>query len=174
MMTMELSEIQHRILTPFVQETIKTMESMAGLRATAGDGFQDDPQKFKFKGYAVVAETSGIIEGHILMHHYIETAIAIGNKVRQNVLGEMNELTELNDDMCDALAEFGNTAIGLATRELERMDLGMKFRPPYFTSNTEDMTKMLSQVNEILSIPIHVENVGRFYFNYLLHAKTER
>lgn len=171
---MELSEIQNRILTPFVEETIRTLESMAGLRATAGAGFQDDPQKFKFKGYAVVAETTGTIEGHVLMHHYIETALAVGNKVRQNVLGEMTELFELNADMSDALAEFGNTAIGLATRELERAELGMKFSPPYFTSNMEDMTRMLSKVTEILSIPIHVENVGRFYFNYLLHEKTGR
>lgn len=168
---MELSEIQTKILTPFVEETIKALDTMAGFKATAGAGFQDDPLKFKFKGYAVVAETSGAIAGKILMHHYAETALAIGNKVRLQVLGETAEATELNSDISEALAEFGNTAIGLATRSLTRANLGVRFRPPYLTSNMEDMITLLMYVDEILSIPIHVENVGRFYFNYLLHEK---
>lgn len=171
---MELSEIQSRILSPFVDETIKALDTMAGLKATAGAGFRDDPLKFKFKGHAVVAETSGAINGKILMHHYVETALAIGNKVREVALGEPSVATEIDEEIGEALAEFGNTAIGLATRSLTRAELGVKFRPPYLTSNMEDMITLLMYVDEILSIPIHIENVGRFYFNYLLHEKVRR
>lgn len=169
---MELSEIQSNILAPFVDETIQTLHTMAGFKATAGAGFLDDPLKFKFKGFAVVAVTTGAINGKILMHHYIETALAIGNSVRRNVLGEESNATEFNDDVSDALTEFGNTAIGLATRSLTRANLGVRFRPPYSTSHMEDMIDLLMYVDEILSIPIHIENVGRFYFNYLLHEKA--
>jgi len=58
---MELNEIQQMILQPFVDETVKALEKMAGLKATAGDGFPDEVSKFRFKGFAVVAETSGVI-----------------------------------------------------------------------------------------------------------------
>lgn len=169
---MELTTVQHQILTPFVRETVSTLRTMARLQAYAGDGFPDSVEKFRFKGYAVAAETFGVIEGKILMHHYVETALAIGNRVRANLLGIDEEATAINEDVGEALAEFGNTAIGLAMRELSASDLGIKFKPPYFVSRIDDMTAMLKNVKEIISIPIHVDDVGRFYFNYLLHKKT--
>lgn len=169
---MELNSLQHKILTPFVDETIKCLATMANLKATAGAGFPDELSKFRFKGYAVVAETSGLLEGVILMHHYIETALGIGNKVRANLLGADDAATEMNEDVGEALAEFGNTAIGLAMRHLAAENLGIKFKPPYFINRTDDMTSLLGGVQEIISIPIHVEGVGRFFFNYLLHTKT--
>lgn len=170
---MELSTIQSRILGPFAEETISCLKSMAGLESRAGDGFPDELNKFRFKGYAVAAETFGLIEGKVLMHHYIETALAIGNRVRANVLGDETEATQMDEAVGEALAEFGNTAIGLAMRKLTQANLGIKFKPPYFINSTDDMQPLLTGVREIISIPIHVENVGRFYFNYLLHSKTE-
>ncbi len=172
-LTSELTELQHQILTPFVDETIETLASMAGLNAHAGEGFPDDVEKFRFKGYAVVAETSGVIEGVILMHHYVETALGVGNRVLTNLLGEESNAMEMNDEVGEALAEFGNTAIGLAMDKLAKTDLGIKFKPPYFISNTTAMDDIIKDVKEIISIPIHVDEVGRFYFNYLLHNPTE-
>ncbi len=169
---MELNDIQQQILQPFVIETIKTLNTMAGLKAHAGDGFPDDIEKFKFKGYAVVAETSGNVEGKILMHHYVETALAIGNKVRCALLDDDQESPEMNEEVGEALAEFSNTAIGLAMRQLADSDLGIKFKPPYFVSDIKDMTNLMADVQEIVSVPIHVDDVGRFYFNFLLHKKT--
>lgn len=170
---MELNDIQSKILTPFIEETIKCLGSMAGLKASAGAGFPDDIEKFRFKGHAVVAETFGLIEGKILMHHYIETALGIGNKVRAELLNEDEAATEMTEEVGEALAEFGNTAIGLAMRGLANSDLGIKFKPPFFVSSTEDMMNLMQGVEEIISIPIHVDGIGRFYFNYLLHNKTQ-
>lgn len=170
---MGLSETQQRILKPFVDETIKTLRVMAGLSAYAGEGFEDDVENFRFKGYAIAAETFGVIEGKMLMHLYIETATAIGNQVRKNVLGATDDASEIDEEVSDCLAEFGNTAIGLATRELEKSDYGIKFKPPYFVLDTQEMEGIMTGVKEILSIPIHVDGIGRFYFNYLLHEATE-
>lgn len=169
---MELNDIQQQILQPFVIETIKTLNTMAGLKAHAGDGFPDDISKFKFKGYAVVAETAGNVEGKILMHHYVETALAIGNKVRCSLLDTDDVSPEMTEEVGEALAEFSNTAIGLAMRQLSESDLGIKFKPPYFVSDIKDMGSLMQNVKEIVSVPIHVDDVGRFYFNFLLHAKT--
>jgi len=165
---MGLNPLQAQILNPFIDQTISCLESMAGFSAHSGEGFQDDLSRFKFKGYAIAAETTGVIEGKILMHHYIETALSIGNSVRNNLLGDDADTPEMNMEIGEALAEFGNTAIGLATHSLEKSNLGIKFKPPYFITNTEQMDKIIEGVKEILSIPIHVENVGRFYFNFLL------
>lgn len=169
---MELNEIQQKILRPFAVETIKTLESMAGLKSHFGDGFPDDITKFKFKGYAVVAETFGALEGKILMHHYIETALAIGNKVRSALLGSDETAAAITDDVAEALAEFGNTSIGLAMSALGKANLGIKFNPPYFVNNTGQMENVMQGVQEIITIPIHINDVGRFYFNYLLHKRT--
>lgn len=170
---MELNEIQQKILRPFAVETVKTLESMAGLKSHFGDGFPDDITKFKFKGYAVVAETFGVLDGKILMHHYIETALAIGNKVRSALLGSDETAAAMTDDVAEALAEFGNTSIGLAMSALGKANLGIKFNPPYFVNNTGQMENVMQGVQEIITIPIHINDVGRFYFNYLLHKRTK-
>ncbi|MBU0991935.1 MAG: chemotaxis protein CheX [Proteobacteria bacterium] len=166
---MELTDIQLEILKPFIDEMIESLDSMAGLKAKAGDPFQDKVEDFRFKGYAIASRTYGKVEGFILMHNYIETAVAIGNKVRFKLLGEEEEFSEINEDMQDALAEWGNTAVGRATKSLSEKNLGLKFDPPYFVLNTEDMSSLLKGVEKIISIPIHIEDVGRFYFNYLLY-----
>jgi len=170
---MELTEIQQNILKPFVDKTIETLEQMAGLKATAGDGFIDDVDQFRFKGYAVVAETDGAIKGKILMHHYVETALEVGNKVRASLLDDDTKYDELNEDMADALAEFGNTAIGLAMSDLLSSNLGITFKPPYFFNDTKQVDSLLDGVTEIISVPIHVEEIGRFYFNYLVHGEAK-
>jgi two-component system, response regulator PdtaR len=166
---MELSNVQKEIIQPFIDEIIASLDSMAGLKAKAGEPFQDKVGEFRFKGYAIASRTKGKVDGFILMHNYIETAIAIGNKVRLLLLGEEKEYTEINEEMQDALAEWGNTAVGRATKSLSEKDLGIKFDPPHFILNTEDMGNVLKDVKEIISIPIHIEEVGRFYFNYLLY-----
>lgn len=169
---MELNDVQQQILQPFVDETIKTLHSMAGLKAHAGQGFPDDISKFKFKGYAVVAETFGNVEGKILMHHYVDTALAIGNKVRCALLNDDEKCAEMNEEVGEALAEFSNTAIGLAMRQLAASNLGIKFKPPYYLSGLANLDELMRGVKEIISIPIHVDEVGRFYFNFLLHKST--
>jgi len=170
---MELNEIQQKILKPFVDKTIETLDQMTNLKAYAGEGFVDDLDKFRFKGYAVVAETEGAITGKILMHHYVETALEIGNKVRAELLDEDTAYTELNEDMGDALAEFGNTAIGLAMSDLLSSDLGITFKPPYFFNDTKKVDQLMENVTEIISVPIHVDDIGRFYFNYLVHGEEK-
>jgi two-component system, response regulator PdtaR len=101
----ESKDLQSKIITPFIGETIETLESMAGLTASAGEPFSDSVEDFRFKGYAVAAETSGNINGYILMHLYIETTLSIGNKVLENLLGLEEECEEMNDDITDAVAE---------------------------------------------------------------------
>jgi CheY-like chemotaxis protein/CheY-specific phosphatase CheX len=164
--------IKTNMLKPFIDETIKSLEEMAHLKAHAGDVFIDNVEDFRFKGYAIASKTHGNLKMIILLHNYIETALAIGNRLRSNILNEAVELPEINEEMQSALAEWGNTAIGNATQSLETLKLGIRFEPPYFILNTDNMEPLLKNVTEIISVPVHIEDVGRFYFNLLMIDST--
>jgi CheY-like chemotaxis protein/CheY-specific phosphatase CheX len=164
--------IKTNMLKPFIDETIKSLEEMAHLKAHAGDVFIDNVEDFRFKGYAIASKTHGNLKMIILLHNYIETALAIGNRLRSNILNESVELPEINEEMQSALAEWGNTAIGNATQSLETLKLGIRFEPPYFILNTDNMEPLLKNVTEIISVPVHIEDVGRFYFNLLMIDST--
>ena len=162
------TDIKMNMLKPFIDETISSLEEMAYLIAHPGEAFTDKVEDFRFKGYAIAAKTHGNLEMVILIHHYIETAVAIGNRLRFNILKSRNELHEINEVMQAALSEWGNTAIGRATQNLEDLNLGIRFEPPFFILNTEIMEPLLQNVKEIISVPIHIDDVGRFYLNLLI------
>jgi CheY-like chemotaxis protein/CheY-specific phosphatase CheX len=169
-----ISDIHSRMLIPFINETVITLKEMASFDAHAGDTFKDKVEDFRFKGYAIAARIHGHIEGVILLHNYIETAVAIGNRLRLNILSDSEELTEINEEMQAALAEWGNTAIGRATSTLETLKLGIRFEPPYFLFTTENMAPLLENVKDIMSVPIHIDEVGRFYFNLLVYGSDKK
>lgn len=172
---MQLYQIHTKILKPFVDETIKALASMAGLEAKVGQGYQEDVDKFNFKGYAVcvVAKTYGAIEGKVIMHHNNETALAIGNRVRSRMLGEASDESEINDSVGEALTEFSNTVVGMATRFLSEKDMNITFTPPLYIADQGDSEFLTQDVQEILTVPIEVKGIGQFTFSYLLHKKTE-
>jgi len=171
---MDLFNIHTKILMPFVDETIKVLREMADLTATAGQGIQENTADYDFKGYAVciVARTYGSIEGKIIMNHQIKTALTVGNRFRAKMFGEPCNFDTINEEIGEALTEFSNTVIGLATRHLSSSDAQLNFSAPLFINGPKDMDYVLEGVKEILSIPIDVKGVGTFYFSYLLHQKT--
>ena len=167
---MSLDTAHNKILAPFIHETLNSIQSMAHLKSHSDDGFIDDVDKFRFKGYAICAKTNGTINGAIIMHHYIETAVALGNTIRHNVLQDEETFDDINDPMADALAEWGNTIIGRAMKSFSAKDLGIHFEPPYFVFDTETMQSLLQGINQIFTVPVHVDGIGRFYFNYLVSS----
>lgn len=170
---MELTLVQEQILEPFVNNSISCLNDMAGLKASAGNAFEDDVDCFWLNDYAIVVETSGVLQGRVVMHIYLEAALAIGKKVRENLLGEPCDTLSIDEDVVEALSEYGNTVVGLATRELSHSELCIAFDPPCFVSDMEQMDELFQDVKEIITVPIHVEGIGRFYLNYLLCKETE-
>jgi CheY-like chemotaxis protein len=75
---------------------------------------------------------------------------------------------EMNEELSNALAEWGNTIVGRSTDLLSRHNLEFNFSSPYFIHNFDDMDKYLDGVKEIVTVPITVEGVGRYYFNLLV------
>jgi CheY-specific phosphatase CheX len=171
---MELNQLQEKILAPFVDRTVECLKNMAGLKAVPGTSFEDDVDAFWANDYAVVVETSGLIEGRVVMHIYLETALEIGRNVREFLLGEHREgIDDIDEEVIEALSEFSNTVVGLATRELAESDLCVVFEPPVFVSDMEEAADLFKGVKEVITVPIHVEGIGRFYLNYFLLKETE-
>lgn len=165
---MSVETIYKVTLHPFINESIASLEAMTNLSGSASDAFMDQVDDFRFKGYAICSEVAGCINGIIMMHHYPETAIAIGNSVCETMFDEKYDHTEINEELSNALAEWGNTIVGRSTDLLSRHNLEFKFSSPYFIHNFDDMAKYLEGVKEIVTVPITVEGVGRYYFNLLV------
>ena len=165
---MSINTIYKVTLHPFINESIASLKSMTSLSGSSGDTFLDKVEDFRFKGYAVCSNITGCLDGVIMMHHYPETAVAIGNSVCQNMFGETYDYKEINEELSNALAEWGNTIVGRATDLLSRNNLKFDFSSPYFIHNFDEMEKYLEGVKEIVTVPITVEGVGRYYFNLLV------
>lgn len=165
---MELDSLQAKILTPFIDNAIECLESMAGLKALPDEGKCGNADSFWPHDYAVVVETSGLIDGKILIHYYEDTALAVGKRVYAKLLGQESSSETIDEDIIEALLEFSNTIVGLATRELRDKDTLVMFDPPYFLAMGEKMSKLSEGSKEVLSVPIHVEGVGKLYFDYII------
>lgn len=165
---MSVETIYKVILHPFINESIASLKAMTRLKGFSCDPFMDKVEDFRFKGYAVCSEVKGCIDGVIMMHHYPETAVAIGNSVCQTMFDEKYDYTEINEELSNALAEWGNTIVGRSTDLLARHNLEFNFSSPYFVHDFDDMDKYLQDVKEIVTVPITIEGVGRYYFNLLV------
>lgn len=165
---MSVENIYKVVLYPFINESIASLKAMTNLTGTAGEPFMDKVDDFRFKGYAVCSDVTGNLDGVIMMHHYPETAVSIGNAVCQSLFDEKYEYTEINQELSNALAEWGNTIVGRSTDLHSRYNLDYGFSSPYFVNDMTDMDKYLVGVKEIVTVPISVEGVGRYYFNLLV------
>jgi two-component system, response regulator PdtaR len=167
---MSVEALYKVILYPFINESLASLKAMTNLVGEAGEAFVDNVDDFRFKGYAVCSEVTGGLDGVIMMHHYPETAIAIGNSVCEHMFEEKYEFTEINEDLGNALAEWGNTIVGRSTDLHGRYSLDYKFSSPYFVHDVNDMDKYLAGVTEVITVPITIEGVGRYYFNLLIRS----
>lgn len=165
---MSVEAIYKVILHPFITESIASLKAMTNLEGSSGEAFMDNVDDFRFKGYAVCSNVSGNLDGVIMMHHYPETAVAIGNSVCETLFEEKYEYTEINEELSNALAEWGNTIVGRSTDLHGRYSLDYDFSSPYFVHDVNDMDKYLVGVKEVVTVPITIEGVGRYYFNLLV------
>ena len=166
---MELNSLQWKVLQPFVDETIHALQSTLSIKGEADSGFEDKVEDFSFKGYAVVVNTSGDITGRVLIHHYTETAVAIGNKLLQQQNPNQSETHGMDDDVINALAEFATMIMAPAVHTLKSSESTVTFSQPYFLSDTKNLDNLLENVKEIITVPIRVDQVGRFYLNYIIY-----
>jgi len=165
------NSLQWDVLKPFADKSCQALYNTIDFNVEPGEGFQEKIKNFHFNGYAVVVNTSGSVEGRILIHHYTETALAIANKIIDKDNKDETTATEMNDRVSNALAEFSLELVEGAVLNLSKKDLKVKISPAYFIKDTQNIDQLLEGVKSIITIPMNIENVGRFYINYLLNSK---
>ena len=163
--------IRNSVLLPFVSETIHTLQTMANLKGSSDLLTYHEPLDiFAFKDFAVsinASFTNGITN-NMVMNFDTQTAIIIGNKVRSVMFGTNERDVSLTNDNKEALAEFLNIVVGLATREINQTDHQISFGVPLYLYNKEDSEFLLDGVKNIMTVPVDLENAGRFYLSFLV------
>lgn len=171
---MSVETVHKIILHPFIKESIASLLTMTNLQGKAGEVFEDNVDDFRFKGCAICSQIHGELEGVILMHHYEETALEIGAQVYSGLAGEKaSDTNTLNQDLSNALAEWGNTIVGRATEMMAKHNLSFSFSAPEMVLNLDDMQKFLKDVETIITVPVQVDNVGRYFFNLLIRKAND-
>ncbi|MCV6588529.1 MAG: response regulator [Marinobacterium sp.] len=167
---MSVETIFRIALYPFVQESIASLRDMTSLRGHAGMPVMDKVEDFVFNGYAVCTRINGSLDGAIIMHHHLDTAVAVGNDVAHSMLGDMHEHTEVDEELGKALAEWGNTIVGRATDFLGKHHLGFEFSAPVFTTSLDDLNAFFAGVQHVVTVPITIDGVGQYYFHLLVRT----
>ena len=152
-----------------MDETITALKQVFNETIVAEDRFQDKVDEFHFNGYAVVMNTQGSIKGRILIHHYIETAIEIGNRILAKSQPNRQKSTVMDDEISNALAGFALQVMEPAVNKLNESEIDLQFSQAYFISDTNKMSHLLEDVANIITVPIEIEDIGRLYLNYLLY-----
>ena len=165
---MELSSVHNQIIEPITQEAIKALKDMAHSNAWAGAEFQDSVWKFRFNGFAIVAEVSGMLNGTVVFHHYLETAMALGKRLLNFRKGSINEGVGLTDEMQAALLDYADEVVAHASKELKKTGMQVDFKSSFPVLSMHHVSDLLINVDEIHSIPLHVDTVGRHYLNFFI------
>lgn len=105
-----------KLINPFINATLKVLETMAFIKATSGTPYlkKDTVAKGDVTGViGITGQSNGTVsitfdEGSIL-------------KIVSNMLGE--EFKEVNHDVVDAVGELTNMISGQARRELEEVGI---------------------------------------------------
>ena len=172
---MNLVKVHTLIMKPFVEESVKALEKMAGLKAVPQKGEQRPVQDFRFNGYAVCLPTrlDNDPHGFVVMNYDKKLALTLGSKMHLWMLGTPPDPEHVWEDISELLTEYANTAIGLAIHRLHRAELNLSFSAPLFTTASRELEELISDVRDTLTIPINVEEVGPFEFVYMMYTPLE-
>lgn len=138
-----------KLINPFINATLKVLETMAFVKATAG-------KPFLKKENTAMGDVTGVIgltgeaNGSISVTFEEEGILAIVS----NMFGET--MTELNDEITDAVGEITNMISGQARQELEAM--GRDFRaaiPTIFTGKDHRIVHFTK--SPIVAVPFTME-----------------
>lgn len=108
--------VQH--INPFLTAVSTTFSTMLNAEARRGELSMGDPSKRKYPVSGVIG-LSGKAIGTVVINLSEEVAIQAASRLL------MDELTELDDDVIDAVGELANVIAGQAKVELEQYDLSV-------------------------------------------------
>ena len=138
------------LINPFINATINVLETMAFTKAEAG-------KPFLKKDMVAQGDVSGVlgligdIKGTISASFSEKSILSIVS----NMLGE--EMTELNDDVKDAVGEIVNMVSGQARQELDELGKSLKAAIPTVIMGKDHVITHVSTY-PIVAIPFSTDN----------------
>ncbi len=105
-------------INPFLKSVTNTFATMLSAEATRGDLVLGDPKQRTFPISGIIG-LSGKASGMVVINLSTEVALRAASVML------MEEQTEVNDDVLDAVGEIANIIAGQAKTELEQYDLSV-------------------------------------------------
>lgn len=109
--------MKSEFVNPFIEATVETFETMCGVTPVRDGDLRLQKGVFEAYDLVCVVGLSGKVRGAVLLTLPVE----VGMKVSGAFLGE--EITELNEDLLDAIGELLNIVAGAAAAKLEGYDV---------------------------------------------------
>lgn len=109
-------DVKH--INPFICSLVRTFETMVGCDARRG-AISLEQTPFPGKSVSGVIGLTGKAVGTVVIDMSEQTAVKIASALL------MMELTEMDDDVLDAVGEIANMVAGAAKAELEEMELSV-------------------------------------------------
>jgi chemotaxis protein CheX len=105
-------------INPFLKSVANTFSTMLGAQTKRGELTLGDPRKRKFPISGIIG-LSGEASGMVVINLSTEVAIKAASKML------MEEQTELNNDVLDAVGELANIIAGQAKADLAEYNLSV-------------------------------------------------
>lgn len=150
------------LVNPFIEATLHVLSSMAFTKATAGKPYlkKDTIAKGDVSG---IVGLSGEARGTLSVSFSKESILSIVSKM----FGE--QVTEINEEVTDAVGEILNIVSGQARQKLETMGRLLKGAiPTVITGKDHSITHITKQ--PIVAIPFDTEN-GHFTIEVCIEEK---
>ncbi|PIE03644.1 MAG: chemotaxis protein CheX [Acidobacteria bacterium] len=110
-------------INPFIEATLKSMEMMAQISATRANLSLKEDLITTFDISSIVS-LNGQIEGSII----VSMPASLACKLASNML--MEEITQIDENVQDAIGEMGNIIVGDARRTLRAMNFSVDISLP--------------------------------------------
>jgi chemotaxis protein CheX len=151
------------LINPFIEATLHVLTSMAFTKATVGKPYlkKDDVAKGDVSG---IVGLSGEARGTISVSFSEESILAIVS----NMFGE--KISEINDEVKDAVGEILNIVSGQARQKLETMGRTLKGAiPTVITGKNHSISHITKQ--PIVAIPFETDN-GNFTIEVCIEERA--
>ncbi|HAO21046.1 MAG: chemotaxis protein CheX [Desulfobacteraceae bacterium IS3] len=140
-----------KYIEPFIAATIHVLETMAFTQATAGDAYLKDDQTAMGDVSGIIGMTGKESSGTLSVSFTKNSILAIVS----NMFGD--EITELNNEIKDAVGEITNMISGQARQKLEEMGKSLDAAIPTVITGINHSIKHITTY-PIIAVPFSTDN----------------
>lgn len=154
-----------KMLQPFINATLNVLETMASTSATVGEPYMKKDKTAKGDVSGVIGLT-GAFNGTLSVSFTEPSILAVVS----NMFGE--EMTEVDEEIKDAVGEITNMISGQARQELEELGYSLDSAIPSVIGGKGHTIKHITSF-PIIAIPFQINDTGDFSIELCLETVDE-